>query len=211
MADQSLLGAASNRTCQLCLGSEATHFCKCTGSPTLFCIQCFLTHQSKYPRVIHQVTPIAVLSQNAEEYKRKNEALTKVAAEFRRNIERMEQCSSEFADMVQTCINYLAEYRTWWLQQLRTDKEVLALAVETAIEETTTCLDQGVEPVSALGRAIWTLPTEELQVFSYTVSTPDLPTLCQSWASYQNHLRSLCERFCPIPEEGLVTRLFLYG
>jgi len=50
------------------------------------------------------------------------------------------------------------------------------------------------EPGSALGRAMWTLPIEKLQVFEYTVNTPDLPTLCPNWASYYNHLKELCQQ-----------------
>ena len=75
---------------------------------------------------------------------RKGEALAKAAAELRRNVERMEQCSSEFEAVIRNYINHLTECRTWWLQQLHTDKEKLALAVETAIQETTKCLGQGV-------------------------------------------------------------------
>ena len=49
------------------------------------------------------------------------------------------------------------------------------------------------EPGSELGRAVWTIPLEELQVFKYTVTCPDLPTLCQNWASYENDLKnSVC-------------------
>ena len=77
------------------------------------------------------------------------------------------------------------------LQQLHTEQEELTLAIETAIQEATNCLNQSLEPVSALGKAVWTLPSEDLQEFSYTVSTPDLPTLWQVWAHYQNHLREL--------------------
>ena len=164
-------------------------------------MQCFPAHHAKYPRTLHQVMPVAALRQDPQEYMRKNQALTKAVAQLQKNLERVEQYCVEFADLMQNCINYLTEYRTWGLQQLQTEKEELALAVETAIQEATNCMDQGVEPVSALGRAMLTLPTEELQVFSYTVSTPDLPTLCQSWAHYQNHLKTLCERFNLLPEE----------
>ena len=63
------------------------------------------------------------------------------------------------------------------------DKEELVLTIETAIQEATICLNQGVEPE----RAMWTLPTEKLQIFSYTVSTPDLQTLYRSWVYYKNN------------------------
>ena len=117
----------------------------------------------------------------------------KAAAELRSNVDKMEQCSREFAETMQTCIDYLVEYRTRWLQQLQTDKEELALAIETALQEATDCLDQGVEPESALAQAMWTRPTEELQVFTYTVNTPDLPMLCVTWAHHENRLKSLSQ------------------
>lgn len=47
--------------------------------------------------------------------------------------------------------------------------------------------------MSSLGQAVWNRSSEELQVFSYTVSPPDLQTLCQSWAHYQNHLHGLSQ------------------
>jgi len=183
MADQTLQRELIGQICQVCEEEAATHFCKCTGTPTFFSMQCCLTHKAKYPQALHQVLPIAALSQNFEKY----EALAKAAAELRSNLDKTEQCSTEFGDMVQNCIDYLVRYRTSWLQQLQTAKEELALAIETAIQGATDCLDQGVEP----GRALWTLATEELQVFKYTVSTPDLSTLCPNWASYENHLKKL--------------------
>ena len=103
--------------------------------------------------------------------------------------------------MIQSCIDYLIEYRSWWLQQLQTEKESLVFAIETAIQEATNCLDQGVEPVSALAQAMWKLAPEERQVFSYVVSVPDLSVLCQTWVYYDNRLKSIYERFSSIPEE----------
>lgn len=179
-----------NPTCQVCEEDVATHFCKCTGFLTFFCLHCSPAHQAKSPRTLHQAIPIA-LRQSFENYQHKHEALAKAAAELRSNIDRMEQCSSEFADMMHNCINYLIEYRTWWLQQLQTNKEELSLVIETAIQETTHCLDQGTEPSSALGRAMWTLQIEKLQVFKYTLNSPDLTTLCQNWASYESHMKRL--------------------
>jgi len=132
----------------------------------------------------------------------KSEALAKAVAELRRNVERAEQCSTEFADLMQNCINYLSEYRTWWLQQLHTEKEELRSAIETAVQEVTTCLNQGVEPGSALAQAMWTGPIEGLEVFRYAVSAPDLKSLCESWASYQNNLKSISTRSLhrPLPK-----------
>ena len=89
---------------------------------------------------------IAGLSQNPEDYQRKSETLRRAIA-FQKNIERVEQYYPELADLMQNCIHYLAEYRSCELQCLQIDKEELALA---AVQEVAKCLDQGVEPVSAL-------------------------------------------------------------
>jgi hypothetical protein len=139
--------------------------------------------------------PIAALNRNIEEYKQKTEALSLAAAELSRNLDLMEQYSVEFADLTQQIINYLIEYRSLGLQRLQTEKEELQTLLESAIRETSTCLDQGVAPVSPLAQAMWQSPPEELQVFRSTVSAPDLQTLCQSWAHYENSLNSLCGRF----------------
>lgn len=186
---------SSNQTCQFCESTEASLFCKCTGTASLFCVQCSCLHHSKYPRAFHQVMPIAALNRNIEEYKQKTEALSLAAAELHRNLDLMEQYSVEFADLTQQIINYLIEYRSLGLQKLQTEKEELQTLLESAIRETSICLDQGVAPVSPLAQAMWQSPPEELQVFRSTVSAPDLQTLCQSWAHYENSLNSLCERF----------------
>ena len=182
---------ASNQTCHFCKRREASHFCTCTGSLTLFCTDCGPIHQAKYSLAIHQISPIAAISQSPEESKRKYEALTKAAAELRSNVDRLDQCSREFEELMQHCIQYLT-------QQLQTKKEELTRAIETTILEATNSLGQVVGPVNAL----WTRTTEELQVFSYTVSTPDLLKLFQSWAYYDSHLK------CPNPEEQQPQRCF---
>jgi len=48
---------------------------------------------------------MAALDQTPDEYKRKYDALTKVTAALRKSLDRMEQCSTEFEDIVQTCMN----------------------------------------------------------------------------------------------------------
>ena len=186
---------SSNETCQFCERDEASLFCKCTGTAALFCMKCSMLHHSKYPRAIHQVMPIAALNRNIEEYKQKAEALSLAAAELRRNLDLMEQYSIDFADLMQRSINFLIEYRNRGLQKLQTEKEELRNMLESAIQETNLCLDQGIAPVNPLAQAMWQLPPEELQVFMPTVDAPDLQTLCQSWTHYQNSLSSLCERF----------------
>ena len=201
MADPAFHAVSNTPACQICKSHKASHFCKCTDSATFFCLDCCNHHNAKYPFAFHQVLPIAALRQNPEEYMRKYEKLTKAAAEIHRNVDRMEQCSTEFEEAIQNCINYLTEYRSRWLHQLQTDKGELLSAINTAVQEVTACLSQGVEPVSALAQAMWRLAPEELRVFVYEEDVSDFPTLLQSWAHYENHLKSLCRRFHKRPKE----------
>lgn len=187
--------SGSNRTCLFCEGQEASHFCACADPPALFCLSCFVQHCTKFPRTIHKCVPIAALGQTDEEYKRKSDALKRAAEELRKNVARIEQCSSELEAVVQSCINFLNEYRKWWVQQLQTEKEQLSAAVEAAIREANLCFDQSVEPVSSLAQALWKLAPENLQVFGYIVSTPDIQTLCESVLRYQNDFQKVSEWF----------------
>lgn len=132
---------------------------------------------------------------NSEEYMRKSEALATAAAALRQNVKRAEQCRTAFADLTQNCIHDLTQYCREWLQHFLTEQVELTAAIEAAIQETTHCLEQGEEPESTLGQAMWSLLPEQLQVFNCTVGTPDVQAFCQSWAHYENHLPSLCKRF----------------
>jgi len=190
----------SNRTCMLCRGQPASHFCNCSEPSTLFCIDCFPRHYAKSPRIIHHTIPIAALTHNVQDYMRKSEALEKRATGLRSNLIRMEQFSREFDSMIQKCIDSLTDYRSSWQNKLHTEKEELSVSIETAVEETLGCLEQGTEPANALAQALWTLPAEELQVFHYSITAPDLGPFYLTCASHQNNLLTLCERF-KSPEE----------
>lgn len=47
----------SNQLCQLCQLSAATHFCQCTGAPTLLCMNCLGKH-CDMSRAPHQILPL---------------------------------------------------------------------------------------------------------------------------------------------------------
>lgn len=48
------------------------------------------------------------------------------------------------------------------------EEEGLSAAIEAAVIETTTCLDQNIEPKSSLGWALWTLlPDQGSQLFGH--------------------------------------------
>lgn len=155
------------------------------------CIDCSSRHHAENPHKFHQIMPISALGQISEEHLRRSESWTQAAAELRKNIERAEQFSAEFADMLQHVIDYCVYYRTCKLQELQLEIEELRTAVEYAVKEGDNYINQGVLPASPLGQAAWKLPLELLQVFTYTVSAPDLHTLCIDWAEHQNHLQSL--------------------
>jgi len=187
--------AARSKACHFCADKAASHFCNCENPPSLFCLACCGLHNAKAPRSIHHTIPIAALNQNPIKYERKNKALEKRAAALRRNVQLLEQFCQEFDTMVQSCINFLTEYRTWWLHELQTEKEELQVTIETAVKETTDCLDQGLKPVGLLAQAIWTLPPAKLQVINYSITPPDLQGLSKTWVSYQNSLYCLSQRF----------------
>jgi hypothetical protein len=85
---------------------------------------------------------------------KKSEALEKGVTELRKNLDRLEQFSVEFDAAIETCIEYLSEYRRGTQQRLQIEKEELYVSIEAAVQEATTCLDQGKEPVSALAQAL---------------------------------------------------------
>lgn len=139
--------------------------------------------------------PIAALRHNPEDYRHKYEALKQGRAALLKSLESLRLLSLEFDDLLQNCIRYLNEYRTWWLQQIQAEENAISEAVEAAIQETTACLDEGIEPVNPLAQALWTLPAEDLQIVTFSISPPDLQTLCQTWMTYENNLYGLCDRF----------------
>lgn len=202
MEEHGFPGVLSNTMCQTCETTVASHFCKCTNPPLLFCLDCCGPHHTKYPRSIHQVMPIATLSRNPEVYIRKTEFLAKGAAELRKNIQKLEKFSEEFDDLMRKCANYLAEYRSWFLLEIQREKEALGAAIEAAVQETTLCLDKGLEPESALAQAIWTLPPQMLQLVSYSVVVPDISAFCQACTTYKSNLEDLCGRFHAKPADN---------
>lgn len=194
MAGQGSREIMGNKTCKVCFSNEATHFCDCKDPPVLFCFDCFSFHSDKNPQIVHQIIPINALGRKIRDYQPKYKALMKVAAELRKNVEKIDQCCHEFEDLVKTCARYLTEYCSWKVKCMQTEKEELSAAIEAAVLEVTTCLDQNLEPESPLAWAIWTLLPEEMQVVSYSVCAPDLQTILQTCISYESHLQTLCER-----------------
>lgn len=202
MVDQGPLWVLSNRTCQICEEDEANHFCKCLGTPTLFCLSCIARHHSKYPQAVHQVMPIAAFDQNPEEYRRKSAAHLKAVAALRSNVERMEQFSTDFEGIMQQCLDYLAEYRSRWLGFLQVETEQLRVLIEEAVQECDYCLGKGRQPVNPLAFALWTFPPENLNVINFSVTCPDVEDVFKTCATYQNRLQDLCRSASNQPPEA---------
>jgi len=180
--------------CQFC-ERYASHCCKCSDPPALFCMDCCHYHRAQLYNTTHQILPITTLGERPQEYLRKSEALARGAVAMRKSVERLEQFSREFDELMQQCIASLTEYRSLWLQRMQTEKQELLATIEAAVQETTHSLDQGLVLMSPLAQALWTFSPEELQLVSYSVALPDMQTFCQSLTSYQNHLQDLCEPF----------------
>lgn len=87
MAAQGFREAPGNKTCQVCVSNEATHFCDCNDLSTLFCLDCSSRHSDKNPLAVHHTFPIDALGRNLEVYMPKYQAIMKAAAELRKNLE----------------------------------------------------------------------------------------------------------------------------
>lgn len=184
-----------NQTCSICRETDASYFCDCRDSLTIFCSHCSALHSDKLPLLPHRTIPIAALGKNIEEYLRKYENLKQAEDELRRNVDRMEQFSLELEDLLGKCISYLTDLRSWWKQYMHTEKEMLSAAIEAAIQETASCLENGRFPVDALAQAIWVLPAEEMKVVSCSITPPDLQARFKNCATYYSDLPNLCECF----------------
>lgn len=136
---------------------------------------------------------MAVMHQKPEEYMYKYQALNTAVAELRKNVERLDQFCREFEELIQSSIKYLLAYQTWWLQRMQKEKDELFTVIEAAVQETSWCLDQGIEPVGQLSQVLWNFPPEKLQIVIYSIKVPDWQALCESCTFYQNRLQELCE------------------
>lgn len=186
---------SGNQTCQLCCEARATVFCSCTSQSALLCSNCIPQHQCKAPTLPHVIIPIAALGMNPEEYVRRGSALNKGKAELRRNVEMMDKCVEELRDSMNAGIEYLAKYRDFLVQRLQAERELVAETVEKVIQEAESCLAQGTLAKTPLAQALCELPAEGFQVFSYTVTPPDLQSCCESWLSCVNTMSQLSDRF----------------
>jgi len=151
----------------------------------------------------HPVMPIAALELGAAEYMRKFEQLSKAKTELRENLSRMDQCSEEFWSSIEGGIAYLQQYRDWWLQWMQSEKEHAKTSIEAGIQEADSNLAKGSSPVNPIAKAIWTLPTEQLRLFTYTVAVPDLHALAQGWVTCSNGISTVADRLDKKPSPAV--------
>ena len=143
--------------------------------------------------------PIVALEIGAVEYMRRFEQINKAKAELRENLVRMDQCREEFGNSIDAGIAYFGQYKDWVLQWMQSEKESAKAAFDAAINEADTCLARGSSPIEPMAKAIWTLPPEQLRLFTYTITPPDLHSLSQTWVTCENNIKTISERLNQIP------------
>ena len=139
--------------------------------------------------------PIAALGCDPEEYIRRLGTLNKSKAELRRNTEVMDRCMQEITTSMNAGIEFLTQYRDFWVQSVLAEKTHMVEIVEKAIQAAEKSLLQGGLQCSPLAQALFVLPARDFLVFQYSITPPDLQSGCQTWLSYTNTLSSLSDRY----------------
>jgi len=111
----------------------------------------------------------------------------------------MEECGREVANSVDKVVEYLQQYKEWWVMLMRSEREKVVVLLEAAEREVEYCVMKGTVPFNPLARALCSLPSEELSIFEYSVTPPDLQTSCQAWATYSLTLQALIDQFSALP------------
>ena len=188
MAD--LMRVASNHTCGNCSRNQADFFCTCVLPPVSLCKICIECHESMYPAIEHPRVSIGAM-EKLEEGKRA----------LRRSVELMAECGKEVALSVDQAVQCLTQYKDWWTEFIRTEREKAIVRIDAATEEAEYCVLRNAAPTLPLAKALCTLSAQELLVFQYTVKPPDLEVLYQTWVTYSLSLETLVDRFSnPIPQ-----------
>ena len=189
------MSVQDSSNCQLCEEQQVVVVCACNSPPALLCDDCLVRHQAKNRQVPHQVLPLIALDYGPDEYINKYNTVALGTAELRRSVDLMDQYCVEVSASVEAAIEMLTEFRDSLVSKAQSDKEQASAAVEAAVEEAETCLARGSLPTSKLAQALWTVPPEELRVFSYSLTPPDLTASCKAWASSKNNFHHICNRF----------------
>jgi len=185
-------GPENSQTCEVCHVKPAAFCCNCKIPLAFLCDgHCFFEHQSKDPHIPHSILPISAAGRDPDEYQRKFNDLKKGTAELRRNVEIIDQFGQEFSASVDNVISQVQNYKNSVLQWLRTEKEQISTTIETAIKEAQNCLAQGSQYASPLVEALWVLPPEELRMVTFSVTPPDLQSICDAWIIYRNDLSKI--------------------
>lgn len=100
----------------------------------------------------------------------------------------MRKCCREFEEEVEETVAQIGKFREETVGKLRAEMEEAGIAVEAAVFEAVSCLDQGKFPTSPLAQAIWALPVGQMGVFTYRIGKANLKGLCESWLTYHNKL-----------------------
>lgn len=104
---------------------------------------------------------------------------------------------AEFNASVNAGIEYLAQYREAWGLRMQGERERVVATIKYAIQEAENCLGRGNAPSYPLARALLAPQAEELRMIRYILAPPNLPSICQSWITYQSTLSSVNAPFIP--------------
>ena len=182
-----------NQTCSICKRQPATHLCKCESPACSICPQCLSGHLSKAAQVPHVMVAVNsdVEMAQIESFMRLNEKVE----EFRGNLEVFRVCGEDITVAIDSVIEYLQRYKEMILGVIENERETVHTALETAIRMAQEHVFRGIPVTNPLSQAFLSLPSEELAVFRYSITTPDIVGLCTNWITYENRLNSLYHQF----------------
>lgn len=194
-----------NQGCSLCTTAVATCFCSCSRPEPLLCQSCVLIHFSKAPSRMHPVLPLQAYGAHKtpgymERLQCRTDAVEAGKALLLRNLEAMDHCMAEFTQKVNDLINVIWQYGQTTIAQLTEEKATLERDIRESISEAERTLyeDNPIlqEPFTALLKEYVDSRPNSLQLFSYQISSSELPVPLTSCLKYsvstsQRHLYRL--------------------
>lgn len=127
--------------------------------------------------------PLDALEIDPDEYAHKSSDIAARIAALKENNERMQQCILDVVSLMGAITEYLHDYLYAWLDAKLQETAAVSVAIDSAIEELESSLEKGRTPSSPLAQTLLTAPLEQLQIFSYSVTPPDLATFCSSFVT----------------------------
>jgi hypothetical protein len=108
------------------------------------------------------------------------------SAVFARGMGAMDSCEREFEELVNRAIDYLAQYKAWWLSEFHTKKEQIIAAFEREINEANYCLENGQSPVSELACKLLNTSYGASSLFRYALNNSKLEEFCATLVIFES-------------------------